>query len=133
MDTTLNRPKTRTELRKFGIQVGIAFGILGGIFLWRAHQTPATVLGGIAGFLITFGVVYPPVLGPVERFWMALARVLSKVTTPIFMGIVYFVVLGPVGLVRRTVGSHPLRHVAEGDSYWANRSEAPKSDLTRQF
>jgi hypothetical protein len=59
--------------------------------------------------------------------------VLSKVTTPIFLGIVYFVVLFPVGLVRRVVGRHPLRHQIENDSYWRDRSAAPPSDLERQF
>ena len=127
------RPKTRSELRKFGLTVGPAFAILGGIFLWRDHGTPATVLGAIAGVLVLGGAVVPQALGPVERAWMALAGVLSKITTPIFMGIVYFVVLGPVGLIRRTLGSHPLQHEAEGGSYWADRGDQPPSDLKRQF
>lgn len=130
---TTNKPKTRAELRKFGIQVGIAFGVLAGIFLWRSHQTPATVLGAIGGTLVLGGVLAPGLLGPVERAWMGLATVLSKVTTPIFMGIVYFLVFGPVGIVRRTVGRHPLRHDAVSDSYWADRGDARRSDLQRQF
>jgi len=133
IETESTGPKTASELRKFGLTVGIAFGVIAGIALWRGHQTPAAVLGGLAGFLVVFGVVFPRILGPVERFWMGLALVLSKVTTPIFMSIVYFVVIAPVGLVRRTVGRNPLRHVAKSDSFWINRSDAPASDLKRQF
>ncbi len=128
-----NRPKTRSDLRKFGLQVGAAFAVLAGIVLWRERTTPATVLAIISGSLILGGAVVPQALRPVERAWMGLALLLSKVTTPIFMGIVYFVVLGPFGLIRRTIGRHPLRHEIDDDSYWVNRSEEPASDLRRQF
>lgn len=132
MDTT-GGPKSRAELRSFGLTVGTAFGVLCAISIWRGHPTAATVLGSIGGTLFAGGLLVPAALGPVERAWMGLALVLSKVTTPIFLGIVYFVVLSPVGLVRRVVGKHPLRHRAERDSYWQDRGSAPPSDLERQF
>jgi hypothetical protein len=47
---------------------------------------------------------------------MKLAHALSKVTTPIFMGIVYFVVLTPIGFIRRSFGGNPLVHKAENES-----------------
>ncbi|MDH3732916.1 MAG: SxtJ family membrane protein [Gemmatimonadota bacterium] len=125
--------KTREELRKFGVTVGIAFAVLAGITIWRDHGTAATVLGSIAGVLLVGGIVAPAALRPVEKAWMGLAHVLSKVTTPIFLGIVYFVVLTPTGIVRRSVGRHPLRHAAKTDSYWYDRGDAPPSDLERQF
>ena len=125
--------KTREELRKFGITVGIAFAVLAGIVFWRGHATAATVLGSIAGALVLGGLVAPTALGPVETAWMGLAQVLSKVTTPIFLGIVYFVVLTPVGVLRRVLGRHPLRHSDEGGTFWHDRGDAPPSDLERQF
>lgn len=125
--------KSRTELRSFGVTVGIAFGVLAGISLWRGHQTPATVLGSLGGVLVLGGLVAPGALRPVEKAWMGLAHILSKVTTPIFLGIVYYLVLSPVGLVRRVVGRHPLRHRIENDSYWQDRGDAPPSELERQF
>ena len=40
---------------------------------------------------------------------MGLAHAISKVTTPIFMGVVYFVVITPIGFIRRRAfGSNPL-------------------------
>ncbi|MDX1577789.1 MAG: SxtJ family membrane protein [Gemmatimonadota bacterium] len=126
-------PRTRAELRKFGLSVGTAFGVLAGIFAWRGHETPAIVLGAVAGFLVVGGALGPGLLGPVEKAWMAMARAISKVTTPLFLGIVYFLVLAPVGIVRRTLGSHPLRHTPENDSYWADRGDSVASDLERQF
>ena len=83
--------------------------------------------------LITGGLAAPAALAPVERAWMGMAHAISKVTTPIFMGIVYFVVLTPVGLLRRALGKNPLRHRAREDSYWVDRGSEPASDLKRQF
>jgi hypothetical protein len=125
--------KTRRELRKFGLTVGIAFGALSAIFLWRGHETPAAVLGSIGAILVLGGVIAPGALRPLERVWMGLAHILSKVTTPIFLGIVYFVVFTPVGLIRRTIGRHPLEHDAKDESFWHDRGDSPRGDLERQF
>ena len=74
----------------------------------------------------------PGELGPVNRAWMGLAELISKVTTPIFMGVVYFVVLMPVGLLMRLFGRNPIKHTAVSGSYWASRTEA-RGGLTNQF
>jgi hypothetical protein len=63
---------------------------------------------------------------------MGLAHAISRVTTPIFMGIVYFLVITPVAAVRRAVGGNPLR-AHRGASGWVDRQTAPRGDLTRQF
>ena len=51
---------------------------------------------------------------------MGLAHAISKVTTPIFMGVVYFLVITPVGFVRCAVGGNPLR-AHRGASGWVDR------------
>ena len=48
------------------------------------------------------------------------------------MGIVYFLVLMPVGLLMRLFGRNPIRHRTMNDSYWFARSEA-RGDMTNQF
>ena len=124
---------TPAEGRKFGLTVGIAFAVLGGIVLWRGKETPAYVLLGLGGVLVLAGLVIPAQLGPVQRAWMGLAHAISKVTTPIFMGVVYFVVLTPVGLLMRAMGKNPLAPPAKGSIWHAREPGARRSDLTRQF
>ena len=120
------------EGRKFGLTVGAAFGLLAAVMWWREHETLMYVFGGLAAALIVAGVVMPGQLGPVYRAWMGLALLISKVTTPLFMGIVFFIVIAPVGLLMRLFGRNPIRHKAVNRSYWANRSDA-RGDLTHQF
>jgi hypothetical protein len=64
---------------------------------------------------------------------MRLAVVLSRVTTPIVMGVIYYVVFTPMGFVRRRLGRNALIR-PEGESFWISRQPgARRSDLSRQF
>ena len=125
---------TAGEGRKFAFTVGAAFVVLAGISYWRGHRIPVIVLAALGALLLFAGLVAPAKLGPVQRGWMGLAERISRVTTPIFMGLVYFVVLTPVGLIMRAVGRRPLEQKEVDGSYWVRRPEGRRSsDLSRQF
>jgi hypothetical protein len=124
---------TPAEGRKFAFTVGAAFAVLGGVLWWRSHPTAATVLGTVGGTLGVLGLAVPAQLGPLQRAWMGLAHLISKVTTPIFMGVVFFVVITPIAFAMRLFGKRPMR-VARAASYWVPRDPAKtRGDLTRQF
>ena len=105
------------EGRKFGLTVGTAFLLFGGIALWRGRVLLAQVLWGLAGFLIVGAALLPAKLKPVERAWMAMALQISRVMTPIVMGIVYFLVLTPIALLMRSAKGNPLVHRADTTGY----------------
>lgn len=121
------------EGRKFGLTVGIAFLVLGGIVWWRGHQLVAAGLLSVGGLLILAGLLIPGRLGPVFRLWMGLAHAISKVTTPIFMGIIYFVLIAPIGGVMRLFGRNPMTTHHGSASAWVGRTTGGRSDLERQF
>ena len=123
---------TAAEGRKFAFTVGTAFLVLGGIAWWRDHPRMWPVLAGLGAAFWAAGLVAPARLGPINRAWMGLALLISKVTTPIFLGIVYFVVMMPVGVLMRLFGRNPVRHQPRDDSFWALRNE-PRGRLTNQF
>ena len=124
---------TAAQGRKFAFTVGGAFVVLAAIVWWREHPTLLKIFGGLGGAFLLGGLVAPTQMGPVERAWMGLAHLISKVTTPIFMGVIYFVVITPISLLMGLFGKRPLR-VAAGASYWQTRPENKRrSDLTRQF
>jgi hypothetical protein len=123
------------EGRKFGLQVGGAFLVLAAITYWRERPTVATVLGALGGVLVLAGLVIPGKLGPVFRAWMGLAHLMSKVTTPIFLAVVFFVVLAPVGMLMRLFGRRTLERPATAPSWWITRSaeDRRRLDMERQF
>src|SRR6266498_465184 len=108
MEKTDSPRLTSAEGRRFAFTLAAAFAVLGGIAAWRGRERAAVVFAVVAGLFFLAGLVAPSRLGPVERAWMGLARVISKVTTPLFMGIIYFVVLTPTGLIRRAVSRRTL-------------------------
>lgn len=92
------------------------------------------VFATIGGLLLLMALVAPTALGPVERAWMALAHAISKVTTPIFMGVVYFIVLTPIGILRRAfAGSALVNKPQPPGGFWVSRGESSRSALDRQF
>ena len=128
---------TASKGRKFGFTVGIAFGVIALLSLWRHHSTAPKILGAIAAALIAAALLIPRSLGTVETLWMRLAHMISRVTTPIFMAIVYFVVLTPMGILRRTFGSNPMVHSEEAGGFWIARpsrdKEKQRLGMERQF
>jgi len=121
--------------RKFGLTVGTAFLVLTVILLWRDRETAATVTGALGGLLILGGLIVPSLLGPVERAWMAMAHAISKVTTPLFMGLVYFTMFTLIGVIMRMLGRNPIEPRRRGDTYWASRRHdtVPTGGMERQF
>jgi Saxitoxin biosynthesis operon protein SxtJ len=124
------------EGRKFGFTVGGAFLVLALLLWWRGKAFPVRMVFASLGALLGLAaLVAPTALGPVNKAWMGLAHLISKVTTPIFLGIVYYLVLTPIGLLRRATGHHSMVHQAGPTGYWLAREVELRSrvDMERQF
>jgi hypothetical protein len=126
---------TAAQGRRFGLTVGGAFLVLAGIAWWRGHPITLRVLASLGTALVAGGLIVPTLLGPVERAWMGLAHAISKVTTPIFMGVVYYLVITPVGAIKRMLGKNSLRHPEHDGTFFHARAEGARksADLRRQF
>jgi hypothetical protein len=130
------RPRlTAAKGRSFGLTVGGVFVAIAAVLWWRGHLRTCAVLGTLGTLLILGGLLVPTRMGPVERAWMGLAVLISKVTNPLVMGIIYFVVMLPVGLLRRAFGGNPMVHRESGGTYWKTRPEGARrtGSLKRQF
>ena len=122
------------EGRKFGVTVGVAFLVLASLLhFWRHKETAGAITGGLGVLLIVAGLALPAHLGLLLRAWMGLAHAISKVTTPIFMGIVFFVVMTPIGLLGRLFGRRSLVHREQNGSFWVEPVSGGRSDMKRQF
>jgi multisubunit Na+/H+ antiporter MnhG subunit len=112
--------------RRFGLTVGGIFLLLAAISLWRGHEIPPRVLGTLGVLLVVPGLLFPRVLGPVERVWMRFAEVLAFVNTRLILGLVFYVVLTPIGAVMRLFRDPLDRRLDDGTaSNWAQRPIEP--------
>lgn len=124
----------RRQLRQFAWTVGGAFLALAATAAWRGYPGRAALLATLGGPLVLAGATVPRRLGPAYRGWMALAHAISRVTTPVFMGVIYFGLLTPLGLLRRAAGRRPFGVRPGAPTAWVDRPPgARRSDLRRQF
>lgn len=112
--------KSYREEREFGILVG---AVLLGLACWwiYKHRYPAATqyFLGVGGLLAFFGIVYPKALVVPNRLWMKLAGLLAMITTPIILGVIFFLIVMPIGVLKRATGWDPLRRRAPSSpSYW---------------
>ena len=132
MSTHTFAPFTREEGRKFGVTVGLAFLALAALLWWRDTERAWMILGTVGAVLLLAGLAIPGQLGPIYRGWMKFALALSKITTPIFMGIIYFGLFLVTGLLRRGLGKNQMVRTEQGGTYWVTR-EHTRANLERQF
>lgn len=128
--------RTRSELRRFGLTVGGVFLVLAAVSAWRGHVLPPRILGALGVLLVVPGLLFPAALGPVERGWMAFASALGWFNTRLILGLVYYVVFTPAGLIRRLAGDPLDRRLRTGvPSHWIPREPAPSdpSHYRKQF
>ena len=125
---------SRSEGRRFGLTVGAAFLLLAAVSRWRGHELPPLVLGSLGLLLVLGGLVVPGHLTSVHRAWMGLALAISKVTTPIVMGVLYFLFITPLGVMRRLLGKGAIARDASSDTYWAARPPGEqRGQMEHQF
>lgn len=129
---TKQGPYTAAKGRRFATTMAGAFGVFAVIAIFRHREVTERVFIALFFIMLVSGFAFPARLEPVERAWMRFAHALSRITTPIFMGIVYFVVLTPVALLRR-MGSNPMVHKSVEDSFWVSRTRADKDAARRRM
>ena len=119
-------PVSQPALRRFGLTVGGVFLLLGCVSWWRAHEVAPRVLWVLGAPLVLLGLVAPSLLRPVERAWMAMAEVLGRINTRIILTTLYFLVVTPVGWLRRQREDPLNRRMRDGSpSNWILREPKP--------
>ncbi len=131
-----NIKSEKSDLRKFGITVGIVVGLIGGLLLWRGKDIYVYFLIASA-FLIIWGLLFPNVLLPLQKAWMTIAVVIGWFMTRIILSVLFYIIFTPTGLIARALGKEflELKIDKSRKSYWIYREERPfdKKDYERQF
>lgn len=126
-------------LRRFGVQTGVVFGVLFGLVLpWLFADEPIRwpvwpwLVGGV---LVLLGLVMPLWLLPVRAGWFRLGLVLGTINAHLILGILYYVVLTPIGLLLRLFGKDPLglRFRPSQTTYREPSPPRPRDHVERPF
>ena len=83
-------------------------------------------------FLI-LGLINSKILSPLNKIWFKFGIFLGKIISPIVMGIIFFLVVTPIGILMRILKKDLLNLKFNKDrSYWIEKTE-PKSKMKNQF
>jgi len=102
---------TAKELRDFGLIMAGMLSLMFGLVLpWLfGYSIPYWPFIAAIGFAVV-GLVKPLLLGPVNRVWLKISDVLGWVNTRLVMGIIFFLLIVPIGLIMRLFTKDPLNN-----------------------
>ena len=134
MDRTSPQP-TAKDLRTFGLLVGGVFAVIRFWPLVFRSESPRLWAMLLGSLLMGLGAVAPQSLKQVHHGWMKIGHVLGMINTRILLGIIYYLLITPMGLVMRLMGKDPMHRVlAQGtDTYRVVRAPRPRQHMRNQF
>ena len=124
--------------RSFGITFAVVFALLAAFSYWHrgAGNTFYVTLAVSAVFAVVT-LVAPRTLRPLNLIWLKFGLLLHKIVNPLIMGILFFGIFTPMGVVMRMFGVDFLRMKRKpvAESYWIAKSDdaIPDSSMKNQF
>jgi hypothetical protein len=122
--------------RSFGFVMAAA-AVAFGLFPLVAGGSPHWWLLCLGGLFLLAAFAKPALLGPLNFLWTRFGLLLSRITNPLILGLMYYLVMTPVALVMKLVGHDPLQRKFDPDkeTYWQEKQPvgpAPES-MRNQF
>jgi len=118
--------------RSFGIVFFVVFLLIALYPLTYSGET--FVWSAIISFIfLVLGLLNSKILTPLNKLWFKFGIFLGKIISPIIMGIIFFVVVTPTGIILRLLGKDVLNlKYNKNKSYWIEKI-GPKSKMKNQF
>ena len=131
-----NIKSEKSDLRNFGIIVGIILLIISGFLFWKEKESFQIFLAiGITLFLTAIAI--PAVLKPVYWMWMIFAIILGWFMTRVILSLLFYVIITPIGLTLRFFGKQfvELRWEKSKESCWnfKTNENLQKENYEKQF
>ena len=118
--------------RSFGIVFFIVFLIIALYPLKNGEDFRVLALI-IALFFLVLGLINSKILTPLNKLWFKFGLLLGKIVSPIIMGLIFFLVVTPIGFVMKIIGKDLLNlKFNKNKSYWIEKT-GPKSKMKNQF
>ena len=87
----------------------------------------------ISLIFLVLALLNSKILTPLNKLWFKFGVFLGKIISPIIMGIIFFLVVTPIGLIMRLLGKDVLNlRYNDNKSYWIEKN-GPKSKMKNQF
>ena len=132
----INDNPTTRELRQFaGIWFPLFWLIVGSLLYFGGALRGAGIAVGLGVLIGAIGLARPRFMHPIYLLWMYAAYPIGFVMSHVLLGVIFYLILTPVGLIMKLVGYDPLqRRLRAAPTYWeASDSVVSKKQYFRQF
>ena len=87
----------------------------------------------ISFIFLILGLINSKILTPLNRLWFKFGLLLGKFISPLIMGIIFFAVVTPIGIIMRLLKKDLLNlKYNKKETYWIDKT-GPKSKMKNQF
>ena len=87
----------------------------------------------VAIIFLTLGLLNSNILTPLNFVWIKFGEKLGVIIAPLILGLIYFIVVTPIGLFMRLIGKDLLKiNFSSSDTYWVKRRKKA-GPMKRQF
>ena len=87
----------------------------------------------ISIIFLFLGLLNSNLLSPLNKIWFKFGLLLGKIVSPFVMGIIFFLVVTPIGIIMRLLKKDLLNlKFNKNNTYWIKKSD-PKSKMKNQF
>jgi endonuclease/exonuclease/phosphatase (EEP) superfamily protein YafD len=122
--------------RSFGMVFSAAFALVGLYLVSEGHTHYEWAFLVSITFLL-IGLLKPALLKPLNIIWLKFGLLLSVITIPLTMGLVFFLIVTPTGFIMRALRKDLLNLKLDRaeKSYWVERDPpGPKAEsMVNQF
>jgi len=89
----------------------------------------------VAAVLSIWGLAAPSTLRPVYMGWMRFGLVMNRITTPLVLGVIFYIVITPVGIIMKLFGRDSMLRKLdpEASTYGMTSRKAPPYKMERPF
>jgi len=126
----------RKGLRRFGLMTGgIVAALFGLFFPWLLERAWPLWPWIVLMVLGSWAMVAPLTLKPIYHGWMKFGLLASRVTTPLILGTVFYLLISPIGLIRRIFGADDMCRSFDREvkSYRVPSTRSPVENLEKPF
>lgn len=123
-------------LRRFGLTTAAILCALFGLALpWLLHLRFPAWPWWVGGVLALWALLAPRTLGPVYRGWMTFGLVMGAIMNRIVLGLVFFLLITPLGAILRLAGRDPMARNFDPKlaSYRVASHARPESSMEKPF
>ena len=132
MDLKKNNLTSASSNRSFGIVFFVFFLI---VAFWPLKNEGDLRIWSLVVSIIflLLGLFNSKILTPLNIIWFKFGLLLGKIIAPIVMGIIFFFVVTPIGIIMRIFRKDVLNlKKNKNNSYWIKKT-GPKSIMKNQF